>query len=201
MKFPWNKRFLKVFACNPIRIGGYIVTVSIIRSQRGQKGQTTDTTPTALEVAYFLLRKGGEDGRAISNKKLQKLLYYAQAWTKVMSGERLFDDPIEAWVHGPAIRDVYREFKDFDFGPINPAIIPSEEFDFGDKRKTLDEVWQVYGKYDANYLEMLTHSEEPWIEARNGLEINENSSNEISLDTMYSFYAKILEEAQKQTDQ
>ena len=157
----------------------------------------TSTTPTALGIAYYFLRKGQVDGRAISNKKLQRLLYYAQAWTKVFSGERLFDDPIEAWVHGPAVRSVYREFKDFEFGPISPTVIPTEERDFGEKKETLDEIWRVYGKYDANYLEMLTHNEEPWIEARNGLEINENSSNEISLDTMQSFYARILEEARE----
>jgi len=192
---------LKNIYCFWVKIGSYITEVSIARLQSERKGTMMDTTPTALEVAHYFLRKGGEDGTSISNKKLQKLLYYAQAWTKVFSGERLFDEPIEAWVHGPAIRSVYGEFRGFEFGPIDPTVVPTEELDFGDNKETLNEIWRVYGKYDANYLEMLTHNEEPWKEARNGLEIDESSSNEISLGTMQSFYAEKLREARRQQAQ
>ncbi len=196
----WDKIKLKNITCNPIRVGGYIVIVRLIRLLRERKGIIMGGTPRALDVAYYFLRKGQEDGRAVSNKKLQKLVYYAQAWVSVFSGDKLFDDPIEAWVHGPAVRSLYGQFKEFGFNPIVLTLIPKENFDFGSNQETLDRIWRVYGKYDSNYLEMLTHNEEPWIEARNGLEIHENTSNEIPLETMRSYYAEKLASATKPSE-
>ena len=67
-----------------------------------------------------------------------------------------------------------------------------KESDFSDittqEKAVLDAVWNVYGKYDANYLEALTHNEEPWLKARAGLMPYEASSAEISTDEMRSFY-------------
>jgi uncharacterized phage-associated protein len=146
-----------------------------------------------LVVDYFL-HKGQKGNRQISNKKLQKLLYYAQAWSLVIRKGPLFDAPIEAWVHGPAVRDVYLQFKKFGFNPITKPInqerigsLSSEVCVF------LDEVWRIYGALDAPYLEMLTHSERPWQDAREGLRESEISSKEISLDSMRDFYTAMLQ--------
>lgn len=144
-------------------------------------------------VADYFLYKGQQEKRPISNKKLQKLLYYAQAWSLVIRKGRLFNDKIEAWVHGPAIRNIYIQYKRFGFNPIE------KEFDSHkieaipqDIKKFLDEVWGVYGNKDAGYLEMLTHSETPWQEAREGLQGSENSENLISVKSMRDFYTKKL---------
>ena len=51
------------------------------------------------------------DQGGISNLKLQKLLYYAQAWHLALYGEPLFRDRIEAWVHGPVVPPVFGAFK------------------------------------------------------------------------------------------
>ena len=56
----------------------------------------------------------------------------------------------------------------------------------------LDEVWRVYGKYDADYLESLTHNEKPWQEAREHLSPKENSNITISLDSMKSYYSSLI---------
>ena len=56
----------------------------------------------------------------------------------------------------------------------------------------LDAVWQIYGKYDGNYLEYLTHSEEPWQKARQNLSPVESSTNAISATDMRKYYSKIL---------
>ena len=64
-----------------------------------------------------------------------------------------------------------------------------------DVKGLLDEVWSIYGKFDASYLEKLTHSEAPWIDARAGLEANINSENEITLDSMRSYYSSVLDKA------
>ena len=149
----------------------------------------------AQQIADYFLWKANNDKRAITNKKLQKLLYYAQAWSLAVRNRRLFGEKIEAWVHGPAIPAVYFEYKKFGFAPIKKSIsarvierLPKDTKEF------LDQVWSVYGKYDAAYLEYLTHSEEPWQKARAGLEPHIGSENEISLQEMKKFYSAKLKQ-------
>ena len=59
-------------------------------------------------VADFFLSK-----EAMSPKKLQKLVYFAYAWTVALLNEsaddlhfRLFDAQIEAWIHGPVVPEL-----------------------------------------------------------------------------------------------
>ncbi len=152
----------------------------------------------AQQIAEYFLWKAQGEKKAVTNKKLQKLLYYAQAWSLVLRDKKLFSNKIEAWVHGPAIREVYFEYKKFGFGPIteniNDGLIAKMPVDI---KKFLDQVWSVYGKRDAAYLEYLSHSETPWQKAREGLEPHIGSENEISLQEMKKFYSSKLKESQK----
>lgn len=148
---------------------------------------------SAIIVADYFIDKAQKEGRPISNKKLQKLLYYSQAWHLALRNKKLFSEKIEAWVHGPAIRKIYVRFKEFGFNPITKEIDKSIIKNIPNAVKTfLDDVWSVYGKLDAPYLEALSHTEEPWLEARAGLPDYANSENEISLKTMKRFFSQKL---------
>lgn len=148
---------------------------------------------TANKVAEYFIWKAQSDKKSITNKKLQKLLYYAQAWSLVLNDKKLFNEKIEAWVHGPAVRDVYVEYKKFGFGPITESISDDIVAKISEDTKNfLDQVWSVYGKRDAAYLEYLSHSEMPWQKAREGLEPHIGSENEISLQDMKEFYSSKL---------
>lgn len=147
-------------------------------------------TLPAQQIAEYFIWKAKKEKKPITNKKLQKLLYYAQAWSLVLHNKKSFNEKIEAWIHGPAVRNVYFAFKKFGFSPIEKQIenkviekIPTET------KKFLDQVWGVYGKFDAGYLEYLTHSEGPWQKAREGLEPSIGSEKEISLTDMKEFYS------------
>jgi len=153
---------------------------------------STSKKTSALKVAEYFIDKANKDKKPITNKKLQKLLYYSQVWLLVLNEEKLFSERIEAWVHGPAIPVVYRRYKNFEFNPIQ---IDTDDilFDFSKKQMDLlESVWSVYGKYNAEYLEALTHSELPWQEARKEISESEPSSNIISLSTAKKFYARKL---------
>lgn len=144
-------------------------------------------------VADYLLSRCKKAGRLVSNKKLQKLVYYAQAWSLTLNKKPLFPEAIEAWVHGPAIMGLYLRFKPFGFGPIEYS--PNEEaFSQLDRqtRALLDNVVKVYGTKDAEYLELLSHSEEPWKLAREGLLSSDSSSREISHKSMVEYYRKLV---------
>ena len=147
---------------------------------------------SALSVAEYFIDKANKEKKPITNKKLQKLLYYAQVWSLVINKEKLFSERIEAWVHGPAIPVVYRRFKNFEFNPIQ-LDTSSMTFNFSPQQsQLLETIWTIYGKYNAQYLEALSHSELPWQEARADVASSEASSNIISLTTAKKFYASKL---------
>ena len=58
---------------------------------------------SAFDVAAYILENQGE----MTTLKLQKLVYYAQAWSLSLDKTPLFDEKIEAWPNGPVVKDLY----------------------------------------------------------------------------------------------
>src|SRR5579872_5034244 len=141
---------------------------------------TKETEPISSKTAaeYFIWLSN-ESGSYIGNLKLQKVLYYAQGWHLALYGKPLFDDKFQAWVHGPVISHIYGEYKKFGFRPIYGASKPNlgagtEAF--------LKDVADVFLPIDAYQLELATHREPPWTNARKGLPLDASCKNEISED-------------------
>lgn len=154
---------------------------------------------TAFDIAEYFIYRSLKKDRKISNKKVQKLVYYAQAWALVLNNTPLFSERIEAWIHGPAIPELYKKYKSFGFSPIDsvgPGFDPTHLFK-PEILEVLNEVWRVYGKYDADYLEILSHQEEPWISARSLLEFDESSNKEITISSMKNYYTLKLNDFKK----
>ncbi|MEM1170230.1 MAG: type II toxin-antitoxin system antitoxin SocA domain-containing protein [Cyanobacteria bacterium P01_H01_bin.35] len=148
---------------------------------------------SAVDIArYFLCCVDREAGDTISPLKLQKLVYYAQAWSLVFRNKPLFFQDIEAWVSGPIICDVWDEYKPYHYRDIPP---PEElEIKFAkDEVEVLEEVWDAYGELSARHLKELTHSETPWLNARKDLEPAQPSNNVISHSEMKAFYSLLVE--------
>jgi uncharacterized phage-associated protein len=61
------------------------------------------STYPAIEVARWILHEAAIQGFPLSHMQLQKILYYAQGYLLGMNGQKLFEDIIEAWKHGPVI--------------------------------------------------------------------------------------------------
>lgn len=147
---------------------------------------------TADKVADFFLCFSKKHGDCLTNLKLQKLLYYSQAWHLVIFNTELFDEPIEAWVHGPVVYSVWNRFRDYKWNPITEA---PTELDLPLKAKEhLIEIFRVFGKYSAYDLELMTHKEDPWKKARVGLAMDVPARNAIAPADMKDFYAKIAAE-------
>lgn len=142
---------------------------------------------------WFLLKEN------MSNKKIQKLCYYAQAWSLAKLDTDISKNcTFEAWVHGPVNMKLYKKFKSFGWRSLK--IIESDIEMVTDKvnsifceeqKEVLEAVWDTYGMLSADELESLTHEEAPWKEQRKGLNPFENSRNEISVETMKSYYRSI----------
>lgn len=152
------------------------------------------TPHNAQLIAAYFLTQSKKENKPITNKKLQKLLYYAQAWHLAFHDKKLFKEDIEAWIHGPAVRSIYGLYKKFGFACIDVPTFSNDIFKklTSEQVELLQEIWRVYGKYDADYLEQLTHSESPWIKARDGIEPTVSSHNIISEDEMKDFYKALF---------
>ena len=134
---------------------------------------------------------------SMTHKKLQKLCYYAQAWyCTLYDGAPLFQARIEAWVHGPVIPALYPRFADYRWEKI-PQLKQICRFGFNEREtRVLDAVYRTYGKFTGDELERLTHSEQPWIQARGDLKPWEPCTTEITTDSMRAYYSKKYEQAQ-----
>ena len=139
---------------------------------------------TVFDVAdWFLSRE------RMTHKNLQKLCYYALAWSYAICPEPICDAVFEAWAHGPVNRDLYDKYKSYKF-----SYIPQQETPSGfsaDENRFLRRIWATYGPYDADSLEILSHSELPWKNARRGLDGLEHSTKPISIDDMQYYYRSI----------
>jgi uncharacterized phage-associated protein len=151
-------------------------------------------TYTADKVADTLIHLARERHIDITNLKLQKLLYYAQAWNLVFKDEELFAEDIEAWIHGPVVPSVFRRFKSFRWNTIDSPVNAVTDDALGSH---LVSVLDAYGKFGANQLERLTHEEEPWRIARSGVAPDAPSNAVISKKSMKTFYTDIFNGAKK----
>jgi uncharacterized phage-associated protein len=149
---------------------------------------------TAQQVADYIVWSSHESGSFLSNLKLQKLLYYVQAWHLAVYGRPLFPEKFQAWIHGPVIPEIYRRYEGYqwrniDEGAERPAL---------DERtiEFIEEILEEYGPLDARRLEYLTRREDPWIAARKGIDLDEPCFAEIDEGVMEWCYRQRLSDAE-----
>jgi len=137
------------------------------------------------DVAAYILHKLGP----VTAIKLQKLVYYSQAWSLVWDEEPLFEDEIQAWANGPVSPTLYeahrRQFKVSVISDGNlESLTPSQ-------RETIDKVLEFYGDKSSQWLSDLTHQESPWLEARRGLAPGQPGNCEITTASMAEYYSSL----------
>lgn len=143
---------------------------------------------TCYDVADYFLSKGEEVEELVSNLKLQKLAYYAQGFSLALQGRVLFDEPVEAWMHGPVVPALYHKYKEFgNQGLPAPARIDFSRFS-DDDRELLDEVFKVYGQFSAWKLRNMSHNETPWKETY----VEGEASREIPPAVMAEFFQTLI---------
>lgn len=145
---------------------------------------------TVFDVAKVFLSMD-----TMTHKKLQKLCYYAQAWHWALFGKELFLNDFQAWVHGPVCPELYSHYKVYGWNNIPrelnlPSDIKDETLEF------IEEVYNTYHEFSGDELENLTHMEQPWREARKGLEDWQPSDRVIDTNLMRSYYNSVYEAAQ-----
>jgi len=146
---------------------------------------------SCFDIADYFIWIANETGSFISNLKLQKLVYYAQAWYIALHNNPLFEEDFEAWVHGPVIPSLYQKYKSFGWQPISEDVapgLPKDVIEF------LDEVAEEYFACDAYELEQMAHAEDPWNWARGDLAPDTPSNEVIKKEWMKDYYGARVEE-------
>lgn len=140
---------------------------------------------TVHDVAAYILQKQG----AMTAMKLQKLVYYSQAWGLVWDGAALFDEEVQAWANGPVVPALYSAHRGSFVVSASPrgnaAHLSPKQI------ATIDAVLNFYGDKEPEWLSNLTHQEKPWIAARAGVAPGERSEQPISQQSMYDYYSSL----------
>lgn len=158
----------------------------------------------ATVLAEIITSYINSKGDTLTHKKLQKLLYYVDAWHLVYFGEPIVDEDFQAWVHGPVVPSVYDQYKEHGFREID--LLNDEETDVGalldeafenngigpDQQELVYKVLDQYGPLSAMQLEMLSHSETPWKQTRNGSGPSVASTKPIDKQVILEYYTSLL---------
>ncbi|MBC8352402.1 MAG: DUF4065 domain-containing protein [Planctomycetes bacterium] len=142
---------------------------------------------SAFDVAAYIIEKRGPT----SHMKLQKLVYYSQAWSLVWDEQQLFDEQIEAWVSGPVIRRLYALCRRL-FTVYPQHLTRGSARNLTKQQKdTIDAVLEFYGGRNAQWLSDLTHMESPWQDARKGLIPSQRGTREITPAALAEYYGSL----------
>lgn len=153
---------------------------------------------TALDIANWFIEKANhieiDDGvyEGITNLKLQKIVYLAQAASLAINGKPLFNDEIQAWMYGPVIPSVYNHYHSYKDRKIDK---PDKTVNIDTKTtELLESVWELFGGYSASQLVTITHGHSPWIDTfRNG----QGARQVIPQEKMRLFYRNIFSLAEE----
>lgn len=142
---------------------------------------------SVYDVAKYVL----ERQVIMSTWKLQKLCYYAQAWSIAWTEKELFPEEFEAWSNGSVCRELFNEHK-------GKYLVESQDMRKGDsgiltadERDTIDVILRDYGRMSPYELRELSHSEEPYRAVRGKLPDGASSDRGISKSLMGAYYASL----------
>ena len=172
-------------------------SVFVATASKTVSGQNNYNSSPLENIAKWFLHKS-----SLSNKKLQKLCYYAYCWFIVFFNDKeaiskdreheinsLCSDSFQAWIHGPVSPRLYHRYKTYGWGNIpqeknKPEVAAEIE-------SLLEQVWSAYGHYSADALEMISHKEKPWLNARKGYHMGDACANEISKFDIFEYYSSL----------
>lgn len=151
---------------------------------------------TIFDVSHYIL---GQFPYGVTNVKLQKLTYFAQAWSLAVRDKELFAEDFRAWRFGPVCQELYRTHA------RNPSVYQNDLLPYGDQNRlsppecaVIDAVIQNYGALSGPQLSDITHKYgAPWDQIRkeNGLGPEDPSSAIIPKERIKKFYRDELRAA------
>ncbi len=153
--------------------------------------KTSNTVPTAAQVAKILLQFAEEDGVPLTNLHLQKLLYYVQGKALGREKRKAFSDEIEAWKLGPVVPTIYHMVKNQQDASIAPEVFHDGDEIDPMQIKFIACVWEELRHLSAWGLAAQTHEESPWISAWEHRLTDRHGTAEITEASLTKFFKPI----------
>jgi len=122
----------------------------------------------------------------LSSMKLQKLLYYIQAWHLAITDRPLFEDDFLGFADGPVVYDVWKARQ--DYSTRRHATTQTLPRLSDDASVIVDLVLAEYGGRSGDELSALTHTEAPWLQSREGLREGQQGRRPITKESMARFF-------------
>ncbi len=143
--------------------------------------------PHVLSVARELVKLSlsGDEPDPLTNLRLQKLLYYAQAWSLVIRESELFSDELEAWGQGPVVPAAYHALSD---GPIRVEAFAGAPVLRDEEAEFVRRLWEAYSPYSALQLSKMVREEAPWLKARENRPKDGGGNNAISVLDLEAYF-------------
>ncbi len=124
----------------------------------------------------------------LTNLRLQKLMYYVQGWSLAMRNRPAFKGRIEAWAHGPVVKELYARLAQYGDQAILADHFQNLEDLSPEDQEFVAAVWDAYKGFSAFALRQMTHGEPPWIKARGAAGPADRCETEITHDDMREFF-------------
>lgn len=123
---------------------------------------------SVLDVCRYVISYCNRKRYLLSNLKLQKLLYFIQAYFLTSCNRPCFREDIEAWDFGPVVPEAYYEYKKYGANSIpyifyNPFENKKDVITEDDKQ-LINYVLDEMAQYSATTLVAVTHAQDPWKE-------------------------------------
>lgn len=145
-------------------------------------------SPSSIHVASEIVRRGAKlnPPRFFTPMQLLKLVYICHGWMLGLYGRPMISDPIEAWMYGPVIPDLYQHVKSFRDQPVTLKAIDAAPDGIFDKYQNhmIEEVIKKYSHLSGPALSRITHAPgTPW-----SLSYSKTKTNRISNDMIADHY-------------
>lgn len=152
--------------------------------------ETRRDVVSVFDVAFYIMSKV----KQCTTMKLQKLLYYCQAWYLVWNDKPLFKENIEAWANGPVIRELFNVYRGLFTITENMMSLGNPNKLSVEQKTDIDNILKAYADKNSQWLINQTHSERPWQDARRGMSPNERGHKVITHEAMAEYYSSLYEQ-------
>lgn len=138
-------------------------------------------------ASYICTRYENENGKAIDEMKLQRLLYLAQRESLIQNGEPLFNEVFYGWRFGPLLKEIHLAFKEHTLNEVVSQDVVDRI------SPILDKVFTQYSHKDSWSLSRLAQGELSWKNSRVGIPDEVSMGNPMKLEDLREDARRIKE--------
>ncbi|HVG17233.1 MAG TPA: type II toxin-antitoxin system antitoxin SocA domain-containing protein [Chitinophagaceae bacterium] len=147
----------------------------------------------ASAIAYAFTIKGIEEGKFVTQMKLQKMVFFAHGYHLAKYGSPLINETFEAWRFGPVVPDIYQSYKLYGSDMIiDPGLVRNSAKPLTFSEPALDAIeytWKVTKNFSASQLSSWSHlSDSPWAAVYDPA----NDSSIIQNESIKEYFQKLL---------